>query len=144
MAYTSEAKEMALRDPEAMKSYLLDHPLSRGGRMWCDRVLEGVNNYDRTAIRMYGEAMKWVGAQHNIANIFIGQLGLKDETELTRLVNSGKKFEELQAEGVNLERYRDDSIQVLKDVLKLHPEWRVQVMKELSSVAAEVGENGHG
>jgi hypothetical protein len=87
-------KKHAVLDPEGMRSYLLEHPLSRGGRMWCDRVIKGAAKGSRTELRLFAEAMKWVGATTNIAAIFVQQLGVRDEKELGQLVEAGKRFRE--------------------------------------------------
>jgi hypothetical protein len=77
-----------------MRAYLLSHPLSRGGRLWCDRIIEGVQAGNRTELNLFAQAMKWVGATTNIAAIFIQQLGARDEKELVQLVEAGRRVRE--------------------------------------------------
>lgn len=71
-----EGKELALASPAEMQAYLLSHPLSAGGRLWCDRILAGVDRGERTALRLFGEAMKWTGGTAHVGQVLIQQIGV--------------------------------------------------------------------
>ena len=70
-----KGKEHAALEPESMRDYLLTHPLSRGGRLWCDRIIEGVDKNDRTSVVLFAQAMRWVGAEQHIGIQIVQQLG---------------------------------------------------------------------
>ncbi len=134
---------VAALEPEAMRAYLLEHPLSRGGRLWCDRVLEGVDRNDRTAMNLFGNAMRWTGATVNIGAIFLERFNARSEEELGRLVESGRRLEQLKGDAsLSLEAYRDEAVELLRLVLREHPEWRQEIGKALGLTATE-SPNGH-
>ena len=129
-----------------MRSYLLTHPISRGGRLWCDRVIEGVDAGDRTALRLFGEAMRWTGAQINIANVFMERLSVRNESELVTLVESGRRMEQITADADSAwESHMANGIELIKAVLQLHPEKRASVIAELGGlVPGDEHTNGGG
>ena len=133
---------LAVLEPDGMRDYLLSHPLSRGGRLWCDRVLQGVDRGERSCLRLYAEALKWVGAQTNLVAVFVQALGVRDESELKTLVESGRRLERLaDPSAVSLEHYRDEAVELLRMVLMEYPEWRGEVLVRLGDPVG-VSENG--
>lgn len=135
---------VALEGPDGMREYLTSAPLSRGGRLWCDRILQGIDRGERTSLRLYAEAMRWVGGQINIAVALVESLGVRDEVELRALVESGKRLEQLRANAAcSLDDYRDEAVELLLMVLSQRPEWRLQVLERLGGRLLTDGkENG--
>ena len=136
----ARGKAVAALEPEAMRAYLLEHPLSRGGRLWCDRIIEGVDKDQRNALRLYAQAMRWVGAETNIAIQFVQALGVRDEDELRSLVESGRKLERLKADAASsLEEYREAGLDLLRLVVRERPTWKEEILARLEAVSvAEV------
>lgn len=131
---TNQGQALARLEPDQMKEYLLSQPLSKGGRLWCDRVLEGVDKRDRTCMRLFGEAMKWVGAQVNIGQVFLQQMNVSSEKELATLVDQGRKLERLTNDaGMSDESYRDEALGLLKELLERYPEWREGMIQSLAA-----------
>jgi hypothetical protein len=140
---TNALNEVVNLEPEQMRAYLLTHPLSRGGRLWCDRLIEGVDQGRRDCIRLFGEAMKWVGGHQNLMLVLVQQLGVRDQSELEKLVHSGRKLEQLQQDAsASHEDFRDEAVELLLMLFRSHPEWRAQAVKRLSSEALEAEGNG--
>lgn len=134
-------RDVSLREPSALRDYLLDGPMSQGGRLWCDRVIEGVDAGRRDCLRLYAEAMGWVGAHGTLALVFMNQFGVSNEAELARLVESGRKLERLAGdEDKALEDYRDSALDLLSAVLRRRPEWREMVSERVGSFASVVQE----
>lgn len=128
-----------------MRDYLLDHPLSRGGRLWCDRLLQGVDEGRRDCLRLYPEALKWVGAQVNLYAVLLERVGARSEDELKQLVESGRRLESMtQDASTSLSEYKEEALALLLGVLKQKPEWRDGVVARLSSEAVEESTNGDG
>lgn len=88
-----EGENLAHLDPRGMEAYLLD--ISDGGRVWCDRVVQGCRDGERHCLRLFAEAVKWVGIQHSVALVLVQKLGVRDEVELHELVTSGKRLAQL-------------------------------------------------
>lgn len=130
-----EGEAIANLEPDQMREYLLSHPLSEGGRLWCDRVIEGVARGDRTDKRLFAEAMRWTGAQINIANVFLERFNVPNEDALVRMVESGKRFEQIRTDVEDSwEKHLDNGVALLKAVLQRHPERRASVVAELGGV----------
>ena len=81
-------------------------------------------------------------ANQVIVNL-VQAMGVKDETELHTLVESGRRMRELSSSDVDLERFRDECLDGLKLVLQREPTWRNGVLARLGS-ESEVGESGNG
>lgn len=128
-------------EPDEMRAYLLSHPLSDGGRLWCDRVIEGVARGERTSMRLFSEAMKWTGGQVNIGTLLV-QLGAKDEHEARYLITEGKRMEELKAAAAeDLGAAFEKALEVCALALRENPNRRNAIMQLLSG-AEEVHHNG--
>ena len=141
--FVRAGEDLGVLEPESMRAYLLAHPLSRGGRLWCDRLLEGVDRGERTCLRLFGEAMKWVGAQTNVYAVLVERMGARSEDDLKRLVESGKRVEGLADTPVD--RMLEDAVEVVRMCLMRMPERRQAVVARLSSGAVELGgQNGLG
>ena len=136
-------KVLAMLEPDEMREYLLAAPLSKGGRLWCDRILQGVDRGERTCLRLYAEALRWVGGQGNLMLVFMQSFGARSEDELKELVDSGRRFKQLTApEAQSLEHYRDEATELLRLVLIQRPEWSSQVLGRLGVQMVET--NGDG
>jgi hypothetical protein len=119
--------------PEAMRSYLLEHPMSRGGRMWCDQVIEGSARGERHCLRLYAEALRWTGGQTNLVVALVQQLGVRDEAELHELIGQGRQLARIRQDATaSLEGCREQAIELLSLVLTKRPDWREEVMSRLS------------
>lgn len=129
-ARESDGKALASLEPDAMRAYLLEAPISRGGRLWCDRVLEGVDAGERTALRLFGEAMRWCGAQVNIGQLLLQVTGARSESEAVELVEGGRRLRAL-SESVTPEMLESDAVEVLRDAIKASPERRDAIREAL-------------
>lgn len=126
-----------------MRDYLLNAPLSRGGRLWCDRVLEGVDKSDRTCLNLFGQAMRWVGATVNIANIFLERAGVRTMEELTEYLEAGKRFKLSQNNAtLTPAEYGIEAMSMLKAVGQAKPELVAGWIEELESMRGTHGGAG--
>jgi hypothetical protein len=79
-------RSLVLRDQPAMRTYLLESPVDNGrgelvsgSRLWADQVLEGVRRREVSSMRMFARAVGWLGAEIQVANIFLQQIGTSPE-----------------------------------------------------------------
>jgi len=138
-------QELVKLDPEGMRAYLLEHPLSDGGRLWCDRVIQGVAAGERTSMRLFGDAMRWTGAQVNVFALFTERLGLqvRNEDELVAMVRRGEKMRELEADRP-LREYFEAGLSLLRQCIAKDPGLQHEAAAALAAMSnAREATNGH-
>jgi hypothetical protein len=72
--------------------------LRPGLETFCAKILEGVEQRDRTCMRLYAEAMKIVGAQVLMAVNIWQQYGIADEAAGKRMIESAMQAHDLDPE----------------------------------------------
>jgi len=146
-ARQSDGQAYASLEPEGIREYLLNAPLSRGGRLWCDRILEGVDRGDRTDKRLFAETLRLVGGQVNIVNVLVERLGVGSEGELRRKVELGNAYERLGADRTD-EEYFEAAMDMLAALVRKHPEMRTKAAHRLGAeshaVDISADTNGNG
>lgn len=83
----------AKSSPESVSEILAPHD-----RLWCEKIVEGVRLGDRTALRLFAEARKIVGAQVNLAINVWQQMGVSSEDEGRRMIESAMRANDLDPE----------------------------------------------
>lgn len=111
-----------------------------------DGLASAIRDKAPWALTAWLQAAGVVGSMQQVVVQINQMLGVADETEAKRLVESGRRLEQMKADGVALEDLRDDAVEALRMVFQEHPEWRHAVLGRLGSEAVEVngGRNGHG
>ena len=87
-----------------------------------------------------------VGPQSTIMVALLGEIGVKDNDELRELVESGRRMRQLRDDAsISHEAMRDNALELLRDLIRLHPEWRDGVLEMLGAVShATVLESENG
>ena len=76
------------------------------------------------AIRCWLEAAGAVGAMQQVIVNMHTSLGVRDESELRELVDSGRKLQALQRDAdASLESYWSDATQLIRLCMRTNPEW---------------------
>ena len=102
-----------------------------------DRGLEHERPSTRTAMNIMAHAYKVIRQDNIHIALIAQQFGLASADDLARLVASGKRLEQLAANTEqSLETARDDAIDILKVVLREHPEWQGDAAHQLGFVPA--------
>src|SRR5882672_7172414 len=76
----------------------------------------------RDAIRLYAEATKLVGGREDLLVMIVRELGVRDQTELSQLVASGRKLRQIA--DVQPQTMFEDWLECGVTLLREHPECR--------------------
>lgn len=90
------------------------------------------------AVRTFFEIVGVLGAEQRVVVALVQQLGVRDEAELARLVQSGRRMESIAGDVLaSLEEHRESAIQVLRLCHRERPEWLKPDLARLDTGAAE-------
>ena len=99
------------------------------------------------AIRAWMEAAGAVGAMTQVLVTLNASLGVRDETELRDLVDTGRRVKMLteSADARGIFQFEGDAIELLKAIIQMQPERRGAIIAQLDSGAELVeAESGNG
>jgi hypothetical protein len=129
-----------VRDVEVMNDIpreLLAEEIARPERLKAffaaiDRGLASDGKGTRAAINTMAWAYGIMKRDDVKVALIVQQFGLQSMDDLTRIVASGKRLEQLASSTAqSFETARDDALDILRLALREHPEWRGLVAHEL-------------
>ena len=92
-------------------------------------------------VRLFFEMAGAVGAPTQVMIGILQRFGLREESELGALVESGRRLHELTQESGSLETMRSDALAVLQHCIRVEPQSREAI---LGALGGAVGHNGAG
>lgn len=147
--HTSVIANAAKYDPEPFRQTIVD----RGGEKFAAGLVEALEpsvpcglckrpRYQVWAYRTFAKVAKLTNTEPQVLVAILQQYGVQNEDEMRSLVDAGRRLQTLTADATSsLEAFRDESLGVLEDCLRLHPEWRGEVLARLGGKAIlEAGE----
>jgi len=89
-----------------------------------EKLSEAILGGEPWALRCWLEAAGAVGAMQQVIVNMHTSLGVRDESELRELVDSGRKLQALQRDAdASLESYWSDATQLIRLCMRTNPEW---------------------
>lgn len=108
---------------------------------WLARALQA-EKPSRTALNIWHKLITAAGLERNVTNNVILQLGVKDESEARRLIELGRRTENLRNDAsMTLEQYHDEALDIAEICWKQEPSLKEKAKARLG-IMRKIGDPG--